>query len=150
MENQDNIDNIYNIIGFLGSDGSSKMYRVINANNNAEYMAKVIFKNPNNFQKELQMTTNASNLNNPNIIHLNNHGLGTITIGGNVQNNMNYLILDYCSKGDLYNYIMFGRFSERHAKFIFRKILNGVRALHGAGICHRNFTITKYLIRSKF
>ena len=150
MQNQDKIDNIYNIIGFLGSDGSSKMYRVINANNNEEYMAKVIFKNPNNFQKELQMTTNASNLNNPNIIHLNNHGNGTITRGGITKNNKNYLILDYCSKGDLLKYARAGRFTEKHAKFIFRKILNGVRALHQAGICHRYLSLSNILLDQNF
>ena len=150
MQNQDNIDNIYNIIRCLGKVSFSNVYLVRNVNNNTEYAARIRIRDVNHFQQELQMTTNASNLNNPNIIHLNNHGIGPITIGGNVQNNMNYLILDYCSKGDLYNYIMFGRFSERHAKFIFRKILNGVRALHGAGICHRNLKLGTILLDQNF
>jgi serine/threonine protein kinase len=150
MQNQDNIDNIYNIIDYLGSDGNSKMYRVRNANNNTEYMAKVYINNQNNFQQELQMTTNASNLNNPNIIHLNNHGIGTITRGGITKNNKNYLILDYCSKGDLLKYTRTGRFPERHAKFIFRKILNGVRALHQAGICHRYLSLSNILLDQNF
>ena len=81
------------------------MYSVIHVSNNTEYIAKVLKGNGNNFQQELQMTTNASNLNNPNIIHLHNHGIGTITRGGNVRNNKKYLILDYCSKGDLGKYI---------------------------------------------
>ena len=72
------------------------MYRVRNVSNNTEYIAKVLKGNGNNFQQELQMTTNASNLNNPNIIHLYYHGMGTITRGGIVRNNMNYLILDDC------------------------------------------------------
>ena len=150
MQNQDNIDNIYNIIGYLGGGGLSKVYRVRNTNNNTEYAAKIRIRNVNNFQQELQMTTNASNLNNPNIIHLNNHGIGTIARGGHVRNNMNYLIIDYYSKGDLFKYIHIGRLSERHAKFIFRKILNGVRALHGAGICHRNLKLGTILLDQNF
>jgi len=150
MQNQDNIDNIYNIIRYLGKGSLSKVYLVRNVNNNTEYAARIRIRDVNHFQQELQMTTNASNLNNPNIIHLINYGLGTITIKGNVQNKMNYLILDYCSKGDLYNYFKFGRFSERHAKFIFRKILNGVRALHGAGICHRNLKLGTILLDQNF
>ena len=150
MQNQDNIDNIYNIIGYLGGGGLSKVYRVRNTNNNTEYAAKIRIRDVNNFQQELQMTTNASNLNNPNIIHLNNHGIGTVTRGGNVRNNMNYLIIDYYSKGDLFKYIHIGRLSERHAKFIFRKILNGVRALHGAGICHRNLQLQNILLDQNF
>ena len=150
MQNQDNIDNIYNIIQYLGTDGSSKFYRVRNVNNNAEYTAKVFNGNGINFEQELQMTTNASNLNNPNIIHLHNHGIGTITRGGNVRNNKKYLILDYCSKGELEKYSNTGRFSERHAKFIFRKILNGVRILHQAGICHRYLTVFNILLDQNY
>jgi len=150
MQNQDNIDNIYNIIQYLGTDGSSEFYRVRNVNNNTEYTAKVFNGNGNNFEQELQMTTNASNLNNPNIIHLHNHGIGTITRGGNVRNNKKYLILDYCSKRELGKYSNTGRFSERHAKFIFRKILDGVRALHQAGICHRYLTVFNILLDQNF
>ena len=150
MQNQDNIDNIYNIMQCLGTDSESKFYRVRNVNNNIEYTAKVFNGNGNNFEQELQMTTNASNLNNPNIIHLNNHGIGTITRGGNVRNNKKYLILDYCSKGELEKYSNTGRFSERHAKFIFRKILDGVRALHQAGICHRYLTVFNILLDQNF
>ena len=150
MQNQDNIDNIYNIIGYLGGGGLSKVYRVRNTNNNTEYAAKIRIRDVNNFQQELQMTTNASYLNNPNIIHLNSHGIGTITRGGNVRNKMNYLIIDYYSKGDLFKYIHIGRLSERHAKFIFRKILNGVRALHGAGICHRDLKLENILLDQNF
>ena len=150
MQNQDNIDNIYNIIQYLGADGYSKFYRVRNVNNNTEYIAKVFKGNGNNFEQELQMTTNASNLNNPNIIHLHYHGIGTITRGGNVRNNMKYLIIDDCSKGELEKYIQARRFSERHAKFIFRKILNGVEALHQAGICHRYLTVFNILLDQNF
>ena len=150
MQNQDNINNTYNIIRCLGKGSLSNVYLVRNVNNNTEYAARIRIRDVNHFQQELQMTSTASNLNNPNIIHLENNGMGPITIGGNVQNNMNYLILDYCSKRDLYKYIMLGRFSERHAKFIFRKILNGVRALHGAGICHRNLQLQNILLDQNF
>ena len=150
MQNQDNIDNIYNIIGTLAEDAFSIIYRVRNVNNNTEYAARIINGNINNYQQELQMTINASNLNNPNIIHLNNHGIGTLTIDGNIHNNIHYLIQDYYSKGDLYQYNALGRFTELHSKFIFRKILNGVRALHGAGICHRNLKLETILLDQNF
>ena len=150
MQNQDNIDNTYNIIENLDINNVSEIYRVRNVNNNTDFIAKVFINNGNNFQQELQMTTNASNLNNPNIIHLNYHGMGTITRGGIVRNNMNYLILDDCSKGNLLKYTRAGRFSERQAKLIFRKILNGVRALHQAGICHRNLTLSNIVLDQNF
>ena len=63
---------------------------------------------------------------------------------------MNYLILDFYSKGDLYKYVKIRRFTEKHAKFIFRKILNGVRALHAAGVCHRNLKLENILLDQNF
>ena len=150
MQNQDNIDNIYNIIRLLGRGGFSNIYLVRNINNNTEYTARVRREHINNYPQELQMTTNASNLNNANIIHLNNHGIGILTRGGNIHNNIHYLIQDYCSKGDLFQYISLGRFTEQHSKLIFRKILNGVGALHGAGICHRNLKLETILLDQNF
>ena len=150
MQNQNNLDNTYNIIRLLRRDEFSDIYLVRNINNNTEYTAKIRRENINNYQQELQMTINASNLNNPNIIHLNNHGIGTLTIDGNIHNNIHYLIQDYYSKGDLYQYNALGRFTELHSKFIFRKILNGVRALHGAGICHRNLKLETILLDQNF
>ena len=150
MQNQDILDNIYNIIRLLGRGAFSNIYLVRNINNNTEYIARVRRGNINNYQQELQMTTNASNLNNPNIIHLNNHGIGILTRGGIIHNNMHYLIQDYCSKGDLFQYNALGRFTELHSKFIFRKILNGVGALHGAGICNRNLKLETILLDQNF
>ena len=54
--------------------------------------------------------------------------------------NRKYLIYDYYPNGDLSEYITidFGGFKEFHSKYIFDKILRGVKALHEAGICHRD------------
>ena len=150
MQNQDNLDNNYNIIRRIGRGGFSDIYLVRNINNNTDYTARIRRENINNYQQELQMTTNASNLNNPNIVHLNNHGIGALTIDGNIHNNQHYLILDYYSKGDLYKYIFIERFTELHSKLIFRKILNGVGALHGEGICHRNLKPETILLDQNF
>ena len=53
---------------------------------------------------------------------------------------MNYLVFEYVSKFYLYDYLMFGRLTERQAKLLFKKILNGVQAIHNANICHRDIT----------
>ena len=96
------------------------------------------------------MTALASGLNNPNIIHLNNYGTGTIRNNGRVANNKHYLILDYYSKGDLFKYIDQNGLTERQAKFIFKKILKGVQTLHGAGICHRDLKLENILLDQNF
>ena len=152
MQNQNNIDNIYSIINRIHSDSFSTVYLVINQNNQNLYAAKVRKdENQQSFNHELQMTTIASGLNNPNLIHLHSHGNGPISFGGNVQNK-NYLILDYHQKGDLFKYIEIPNqsFIELHAKYIFDKILRGVQALHAAGICHRDLKLENILLDQNF
>ena len=122
----------------------------MNINDNNKYAAKVKINNPVDFQKELQMITIASRLNNPNLIHLNGHGVGTLAYKGIITNNVNYMILEYCPRGDLINYLLLGRLTERQAKYIFKKILLGVQALHIAGYCHGNLNLQNILLDQNF
>jgi serine/threonine protein kinase len=67
-----------------------------------------------------------------------------------VVENKQYLILDYYSKGNLFKYIEQGPLTERQAKYVFKKILQGVQALHGAGVCHRNLKLEAILLDQNF
>lgn len=148
MESIGNLDNKYSIIKPLSLGG---VYLVKNSGDNKEYVAKIIKKKNNGFDKELQMALNASNLNNPNIVHLYHNGIGTLTLNGKIHNDTHYLIMDYCSKKDLFRYVKNKKvFSEKHAKLIFKKILNGIKALHEAGICHRNLKLENILLDENF
>ena len=40
--------------------------------------------------------------------------------------------------------------TEKYAKFIFKKILLGVQALHGAGYCHRDLKLENILLDQNF
>ena len=139
---------IYNIIRRFKSQ-FSQVYLVNNINDNNQYAAK-IQKDQNNFQHELQMTAIAPGLNNPNIIHLNRHGIGMLNYNGKVTNNVNYLILEYCSNENLFYYAYLGRFIERQVKYFFRKILLGVQTLHAAGYCHRDLKLDNILLDQSF
>ena len=144
MQNNPTLDNNYNIQKLIDDDEFSKSYLVTNKNDNNQYIAKVSKPNldgPYNFEHDLQMTTVASGLNNPNIIHLNGHGVGILKDGEKVINDAKYMIFENCPRGELFNYILSGRLTEKHAKFIFKKILLGVQALHGAGYCHRDLKL---------
>ena len=161
MLNNNTLDNDYNIIRYLGRGGLSKIFLITNRNdNNNQYVARIRITNKHtediarnekfNYEHELQMAKIASGLNNPNIIHLVGHGSGTLVEEGRVYNNINYMILEYCSRGNLEAFIMKGRFIEKHAKSIFKKILLGVQALHGAGYCHRNLKPGVILLDNNF
>ena len=151
MENHDTLDNIYIIIKSLDKGKHKRLYSVTNMINNNEYIALArINDDVLNFQHELQMTTMASGLNHPNLIHLVRHGAGTLLVHGNAFNNVNYFILESCPRGVLYDYVKWRPFTERQAKYIFRKILLGVQALHGAGYCHRNLKVNNILLDQNF
>ena len=154
MQNNNKLDNHYNLIRFLDKGGFSKIYLVYNLNDNNRYAARIRRNDLNDlnlqdesFQQEIEMTSLASGLNNPYIIHLNRFGVGTMIESGTITNDVNYMILEYCSRGDLFKYIYkIKGFIERHAKYIFKKILLGVQALHRAGYCHRNLKLQNILL----
>ena len=147
---QDIIDNTYEIVRRLEHFQQISIYLVRNINNNTLYAAKVRLNNIDVNQHEIQMCTNVSNINNPYIARLVNHGIGNIIFQGNIQNNQNYLIFDYYPHS-LYEYIeKTGTFTEKHAKLIFDQILNGVQALHQAGICHRYLAIDNILFDNNY
>ena len=144
MQNNNTLDNHYNIIRRLSNSPFSQVYLVVDVNNNNQYAAKI--KKQGDFQHELQMATMASGLNNPNIVHLNGHGVGTLNYDGEVTNNVNYMIFEYCPNRHLFEYARLGRFTEKQVKYIFKKILLGVQALHEHGYCHRNLKLENILL----
>ena len=79
-------------------------------------------------------------------------GKGPVKIGSKQPETKQYFILDYASKGDLYEYIAFPEkdLKEIYAKLIFRKILEGVQALHTSGICHRDLKMENILLDGGF
>ncbi len=148
MQNNNNtIDNKFIILGRLSSKAYSEIYKVRKVNENNEYIAKVRKNNPH---EEFEMTKLASELNNPNIIHLEELGIGTVNYQGTITNNAFYMILEYCPKGDLFKYVEIERFTGKPAKYIFKKILLGVQALHKANICHRNLKLETILLDNNF
>ena len=153
MENNNTLDNKYDIIRRIAQGPSSRVYIVTNKIDNNQYIAKVRMNNQKDlidFQNELQMETIASGLNNQNIVHLISHGVGTLVDQGIVTDNVNYMIFEYCPRGELLKYIMLGPLIERMTKYIFKKILLGVQALHGAGYCHRDLKLENILLDQNF
>ena len=79
-----------------------------------------------------------SNLNNPYILNIIYHGIGIIKLF-NEKKEMEYIITDYI-KGTNLEKLLYktNGLKEIYAKKIFEKILKGLKALHEAGICHRD------------
>ena len=50
-----------------------------------------------------------------------------------------YFIMEYCEKGDLFNYLTRkGKLNEDETSYFFFQITNGLENIHHHGICHRD------------
>jgi serine/threonine protein kinase len=61
------------------------------------------------------------------------------------------IILEYCSKGDLYEYVArTGKFSETMAKVLFTKIINGLDHMHKNNFVHLDLKLENIFLDSNF
>ena len=61
-----------------------------------------------------------------------------------------FYVMDFFSKGLLYDYVFSGSMKERLAKYIFRKIILGFQFLHSNGICHLDIKIENIIFDKDF
>ena len=144
------IDKKYIIIIKIGEGGFGKVYLAEDQTTKQKYAIKVINEANPDFQKEISILKKVSSLNNCYIINLINSGESLIKKNSNVKSQ--YIILEYASKGDFFDYIEATKkgLEERYAKFIFRKILKGVQAIHESGFCHRDLKMENILLDEFF
>ena len=155
MENandQETIDSKYIILDKKGHGATANVYLVKKADEPDIYAAKVLKKRSDLFDKEINILNTLKEVNNPNIVNLISSGEGVIKRKNHSDKINQYLVLQYASKGELFNYIYCARsgLCERHSKVIFAKILKGVQACHKAGICHRDLKMQNILVDENF
>ena len=62
-----------------------------------------------------------------------------------------YIIMEYCEKGDLFDYILKnGKLSEKEASFYFYQLINGLEYIHSLGIVHRDLKPENILLTSNY
>ena len=149
---QETIDNRYEIIEQKGHGATANVYTVKELNNQTIYAAKVLKKHSNLFDKEVNILNALRTENCPNIVNLIGSGEGIINRKNREPTKNQYLVLEYASKGELFNYIYCPQsgLNERYSKVIFAKILKGVQACHRKGICHRDLKMQNILVDSDF
>lgn len=145
------IDNKYYIKAKKGEGGYSHVFLVKDKETKKEYAAKIITKTSNMSKNELNICNIIKNqIHNPYIIDFITNGVGPIKRGKKVSSKFEYYIFGYASKGDLWKYISQGGFEEKYSKIIFKKILEGVQALHKNKICHRDIKPHNILLDDNF
>ena len=155
MENindQESIDSKYIILDKKGFGATADVYLVKEANHDDVYAAKVLKKHSDLFDKEIKILNTLKTANNPYIVNIINSGEGLVKKKNHEDTIHQYLVLQYASKGELFDYIYHAKagLSERHAKVVFAKILKGVEACHNSGVCHRDLKMQNILVDQNF
>ena len=148
IQNLGTIDNTYTILSLEDNEGPYKTYRVRHNQTNALHLIDVYQEQiPANL---MNIMNNLIAINHPNIIHVIGHGNGPIVLNNHPQVNRPYIVYENVSHSYLDLYIHIQHFTERQAKLIFKKILEGVQALHNANICHRDLGTLNILLDDNY
>ena len=78
------------------------------------------------------------NIKSPYILGYIDKGKGRISLNNVNSEVRSYIVFEYCSEYNLLDFIEIQKFSEIHSKLIFYKILQGIKTIHEANICHRD------------
>ena len=146
------IDNKYTILEKKGRGATANVFLVEDKNDKTKYAVKVLKEITPYFEKEIEILQKVSILKNPYIINLIHYGEGPVKKSSKPETNNQYMVLDYASKGELFDYIYCSEkgLDEKHAKLIFHKILKGLQAIHNSGICHRDLKMQNILVDDNF
>ena len=152
LPEENSIDNKYIILERKGKGATANVYLVEDKNNKAKYAVKVLKEITPYFEKEIEILQKVSILKNPYIINLIHYGEGPVKKSSKPETNNQYMVLDYASKGELFDYIYCAEkgLNEKYAKLIFHKILKGLQAIHNSGICHRDLKMQNILVDDNF
>jgi len=61
-----------------------------------------------------------------------------------------YIFMDFCSKGELFNYIVKKQhLSEEQSAFFYYQLINGIEYIHKKGVCHRDLKPENLLLTEK-
>lgn len=132
----------YNFISKLGRGAFSTVYKVFNRHDRHAYAAKIISKKRISSESDrtfFQREINAlAFIRHPGIVQLHDF----------FEDDLNYyLITDFCSGGELYNYIIEKKqIDEPTAAVIFKQIVVAVSYCHSYGIAHRDLKPENILI----
>ena len=150
MKSKQLISNKYITIEKRGDGATANVFKVKDIKTEKVYAAKIFKDSSNFFLKEIEILNSIKKVNNPYIINMiesNINENGQILTDG-----LEYIILEYASKGELFEYISLANngFKEKYCKVIFYKILKGIQACHNAGICHRDLKLQNILLDNNF
>ena len=136
----------YTIKRTIGKGTFSKVKLAINTKNREKVAIKILEKSKITEKEDIERLIREmfilKNLNNENVIK-------TYEIE---ETNTSYLIImEYCEKGELFNYIIKNnKLTEEETSFFLYQIVNGLEYLHSKGIIHRDLKPENLLLTSDY
>ena len=151
-QEESTINEKYKIIERKGKGASAIVYLAEDKNTKKQYAVKVLKEKTPTYKTEIKILEKVSSLNCPYIVNLIEFGEGPIKITSKPVKISDYLVLEFASKGEIFDYIYCSGngLKERNAKLVFQKILKGVQAFHNSGICHRDLKMHNILVDEFF
>jgi len=130
----------------IGKGTFSKVKLAINTKTSEKIAIKILEKSKitekDDIERLIREMFILKNLNNENIIK---------TYEIEETNNSYLIIMEYCEKGELFNYIIKNnKLSEEETSFFFYQIVNGLEYLHSKGIIHRDLKPENLLLTSDY
>ena len=151
MQNLGTLDDRYTLL-LLAFNNINRSYYIARDNQNQiQYIIAIKGNNPddnnNDFPaNEINILNILHNVNNPYILRLVNYGNGPLILQNEEPRNVAYLVFENADLDfNLHECLTLGGFQERQAKLIFKKILNGIQAIHNANYCHRNISLSNII-----
>ena len=138
VQNLGTIDNIYTILQEKRDKVAYKIYSVIHNQTQTSYLIEVY---NSAFQIQNMIVNYRYGIKSlfKKIKDISNLYIYTLSLGNYAEKIKNYI-------EELYDYIKDQKFTEIQAKLIFKKILEGVRFMHNANICHRHLNLNAILL----
>ena len=153
MEIEDYIDNKYIKIHRLGKGSFGKVYLVKKKDTNKKFAVKLLLKESKSFKNRIQLIQSISSLKNEYITKMIDSGKGPFIKNGEIKGIYQYVVYEYASKGTILDYFTLPNESsleEKYAKILFKKILQGVQAMHKIRICHRDIKLQNILLDENY
>ena len=100
------------------------------------------------YQCEIEALTT---INHANVLRCFEHGQETLTWADGSTRLANFMILELCPYGDVFDYVcQTGKLDQNIARFYMRQLLGAMNEIHSHGISHRDMKVENIFVNDQF
>jgi serine/threonine protein kinase len=150
------LDDKYILIKKIGTGATCKVKLAKVKETNEIVAVKILTPQPGrtnipnkHFVQEVEMLKKINHLN---IINLKDGNKGIVKKPDGRSKMVDYIVLDFASNGELFDYIYFPRkgLGEGIGRLIFKQLIEGLEGCHNAGVVHRDLKTENIMMNDKW